>query len=265
MAEPGVPSASLAIVRPPSSALAGCELTYLGRSALDVARSLEQHCGYVAALQQLGVQIEALPAEPALPDATFVEDVAVVFDELAVITRPGVVSRRPEGAAIATVLATHRSLGAIEAPGTLEGGDVLQIGRQIFVGATGRTNQAGREQLARLLEPLGYQVTSVAVGDSLHLKTGCTYLGGDTLLVNPAWIDSSALRSTRAIEVHPDEPFAANTLPIGHVVLMAASCPRTIDRVLAQGFAVQPVPIDELMKAEAGLTCLSLLLNRIIG
>ena len=246
------------IVRPPSPALLRCELTYLGREPIDAARAVAQHHGYRQRLRDLGARVVELPAEPELADATFVEDPAVVVDELAIIARPGATSRRPECGSIADALRPYRELAHIEPPGTLEGGDVLVVDRQVFVGQSTRTNRSGFEQLAALLAPLGYRAKPVLVHGCLHLKTGCTYLGRATYLANPAWIDARAIATERVIAVDPEEPFAANAMLVGERVVMPQSCPRTIARIRAAGFEVHTADISELMKAEAGLTCLSL-------
>ena len=173
-----------ALTRPPSSALAGCALTYLERQPIDIGRALEQHACYVAALQTCGVRVQALPALEDLPDAVFVEDTAVIVDECAVITRPGIDSRRPEVESIALALAPHRPTVRITTPGTLDGGDVLRVGRTLFVGQTPRTNAEGTRQLREALAPHGYDVLPAVPTGCLHLKSAVTWIGDETLLVN---------------------------------------------------------------------------------
>ncbi len=246
------------IVRPPSEALARCELSELERQPIDITQALAQHRAYCHQVAVLGGRIVELAPEPTLPDAVFVEDVAVVLDELAILTRPGVASRRPEVAAIAEVLEPFRSLVRIEPPATLEGGDVLAVDRTLYVGLSGRTNQAGCEQLRWAVRPHGYQVVSLQPQGCLHLKTACTYLGQETFLLNPRWVDPQPLTARQFIEVHPDEPYGANTLPLGDTVLMPNGFPRTTERVRRAGFRVQTLDVSELQKAEAGLTCMSL-------
>jgi dimethylargininase len=246
------------IVRPPTEALARCELSELERRPIDVAQAQDQHRAYCRQAAALGVRIVELAPEPGLPDAVFVEDVAVVLDELAVLTRPGVVSRRPEVAVMAEVLASFRPLVQLEPPATLEGGDVLRVDRVLYVGLSGRSNRAGVDQLARAVRPCGYQVVAIRPQGCLHFKTACTYLGQKTFLLNPQWIEPARLRADIIIEVDPTEPYGANTLPIGDTILMPSAYPRTCQRVRRAGFCVQTLDVSELQKAEAGLTCMSL-------
>ncbi len=246
-----------ALVRPPTAALDRCELTYLGREPIDAGRATRQHQCYVRRLRELGAQVVELPAEPEWAGASFVEDPAVVVDELAVITWPGAAVRRPECSSLATVLGRHRRLAHIEPPGALDGGDVLIVGRDAYVGLSTRTNRSGYQQLTALLAPFGFRTRPVLVHGCLHLTTGCSYLGHGTLLANPAWIDTAAVRTERMLAVDPAEPFAANALAVGDALVMPKSCPRTVARVRAAGFTVHTADITELMKAEAGVTRLS--------
>jgi dimethylargininase len=184
-----------------------------------------------------------------------------VLDEIAVLTRPGAHSRQAEPDFIAPTLARYRPLKAIIAPGTLEGGDVLRIGRNIFVGQSTRTNAEGLAQLRALAAPYGYTVTGVPVPGALHLKTACTALDAHTLLANADWVDTTPFvdPGMRIWTVTPDEPWGANVLTLGPTRLVNAACPRTCDLVEQAGYAVQPVKLDEFAKAEAGLTCLSVI------
>ena len=190
----------------------------------------------------------------------FVEDTCVVVDELAIITRPGAESRRPETAGVAEAVARHRALRHIEPPGTLDGGDVLRIGRTLFVGRSLRTNDEGIEQLRRILDPLGYQVHAVALHGCLHLKSAVTQVGPRTILVNPAWIDMDAFAGYEQIEVDPAEPFAANALLIGDRAIHPAGYSRTRARLESRGVGVVSVDVSELAKAEGGVTCCSIVL-----
>lgn len=196
---------------------------------------------------------------PDLPDSVFVEDAAVVFGEVAVITRPGAVSRRGETASVAGVLAKYRPLRFIEAPGTVDGGDVLRAGRRVYVGLSSRTNAEGVAQLRALLVPFDYPVEAVETTGCLHLKSAVTALADDWLLVNGAWIDLARFGGFRLTAVEPAEPFAANVLRVGDRVLCAAAFPRTRARLDAQRLNTVAVDVSELSKAEAGLTCCSLL------
>lgn len=248
-----------AIVRQPSDALSRCELTYLERQPIDVSRAAAQHAAYVAALEARGVTVHALPPDPDLPDAVFVEDAAIVLDECAVITRPGAATRRPEIDAVSAAFDGHRPLVPIVAPGTLEGGDVLTIGRTLFVGQTRRTNAGGTSQLAAAVEPYGYVVVPVRLVGCLHLKSAITYAGRETVVLNPDWIDVGHFARWRRVSVPAEEPYGANVLLAGGVVHVAASAPRTGGKLDALGFQTLPLDTSEFEKAEAALTCLSLL------
>ena len=258
----------LAFTRAVPASFAHCELTHLARVPIDAGRAAAQHGLYEAALRALGVEVVRLPETPDLPDSVFVEDAAVVLDELAVLTRPGAPSRRPEIPSVAQSLAPYRELRFIAAPGTLDGGDVLRIGKRIYVGLSGRTNPAGIAQLAAFLEPFGYCVEGIALTGCLHLKSAITSIGAiddETIVLNPAWVDGSGFRAGKTVEVDPAEPMAANVLAIGNSVLVNASAPRTAERIVAAGYDVVAVDQSELAKAESGLTCCSLLLARAAG
>ncbi|MDQ3998229.1 MAG: arginine deiminase family protein [Gemmatimonadota bacterium] len=256
----GSGSVLLALTRAVPPSIVRCELTHLAREPIDVQRAVAQHEAYVTTLGRLGCTVERLPDEPEHPDSVFVEDTAVVFDELAVIARPGAESRRAETQSVAAALAKYRELACIEAPGTLDGGDVLRVGRRVYVGVSGRTNVEGVRQLAELLAPHGYLVAGIDVRECLHLKSAVTAIADDTLLVNPRWVDVSHFHGLRLLEVHADEPFGANALAVEDTVLCAAAAPRTGAQLEARGFAVESVDVSELAKAEAGVTCCSLIL-----
>jgi dimethylargininase len=252
-----------AITRAVSPAIVNCELTFLPRRPIDLAKAREQHRAYELLLEKLGAHVISLPPEPDLPDSMFVEDPAVVLDEVAIILPLGTPSRRAEAVSLANALSKFRNLLYIHAPGTLEGGDVLRVGRTLFVGLSSRTNAEGIRQLAALLAPHNYQVISVPVTGCLHLKSAVTYLGRNTLLANRAWIDPSPFATLRCewIDVAPEETHAANALAVGDAVIFPASFPRTRARIAAAGFRVTPLDISELQKAESGLTCSSLLFD----
>lgn len=247
-----------AITRAVSPTINRCELSFRERQAIDVPRAEMQHRRYEACLQELGARLISLPAEPDLPDAVFVEDPAVVVDELAVIARLGAESRRPEAQSLADVLRQFRPLRWIEAPATLEGGDVVRAGKTLFVGASGRTNGAGVEQLAEALRLPGYTVKPVDVRGCLHLKSACSYLGDRTMLVNREWADCGVLEGYRLVDVPPDEPEAANVLTIGRTAIVADCFPGTARILEGMGWCVKMLDNSELMKAEAGMTCSSL-------
>jgi dimethylargininase len=250
-----------AITRAVSPAVVHCELTFVARQPIDLAKACEQHHAYEKLLEKLGTRVISLPAEPALPDSMFVEDPAIVLDELAVILSLGTETRRLEAASLAHVLAKFRKLEYVTLPGTLEGGDVLRIGRKLYAGLSTRTNAEGIRQLTAILAPHGYEVIAVPVTGCLHLKSAVTYIGRNTLLANRAWFDNTPLASYDWVDVDPAEPHAANALALGETILFPASFPRTRARLEARGFHVTPLDISELQKAESGLTCSSLLFD----
>ncbi|HEV1993356.1 MAG TPA: arginine deiminase family protein [Candidatus Acidoferrum sp.] len=248
-----------AITRAVSPAIVNCELSFIDRQPIDLARAQEQHHAYEKLLEKLGARIISLPAEPDLSDSMFVEDPAIVLDELAVILPLGTETRRREAPSLAQALAKFRKLETISLPGTLEGGDVLRIGRKLFVGLTKRSNAEGIRQLAAILAPHNYEVIAVPVTGCLHLKSAVTHLGRNVLLANRQWFDITPLAGYEWIDVDPAEPHAANALALAGSVIFPASFPRTRARIEARGFHVSPLDISELQKAESGLTCSSLL------
>jgi dimethylargininase len=252
----------VAITRSVSSSIARCELTYLARAPIDFARAVAQHARYEAALAALGCTVVWLPEAPDLPDAVFVEDAAVVLDRIAVVTRPGAASRRPETASVAAELARWRALRTIEAPGTLDGGDVLRVGARLFVGRTGRSNADGIAQLARFAAEDGLEVVPVEVRGCLHLKSAASEFAPGRLLVQPEWLDLAPFAGLDLLPVDPSEPSAANVLRVGPGLLVAAAYPRTRARIEAEGIAVQTVDASELAKAEGALTCCSLIVTQ---
>jgi len=247
----------IALTRPLPPSIAACELTHLQREPIDVVRATEQHRAYERALEQLGCEVRRVDAAPQMPDSVFIEDTCVVVDELAVITRPGAASRRDETVAVERALAELRPIARIEAPGTLDGGDVLRVDRRVYVGNSGRTNEEGIRQLREHLA--GYDVRSVAVRGCLHLKSAVTQVGERTLLLNPEWIDRELFADFDLIEVA--EPFAANALLVNGKVLFPAAFPRTRERLERAGIEVITVEADEIAKAEGALTCCSVLVT----
>lgn len=251
-----------AITRAVGPSLVDCALTFLDREPIDLAKARAQHAAYNEALRRAGAIVEMLPADAELPDSVFVEDTAVVLDEAAVITRPGTPTREREAPVIAAALAAHRKeLLRIEAPATLEGGDVLRAGRDFYVGLSSRTNEESFAQFASIVGRFGYRATPVAVTGCLHLKTAVTALDDETLLLNPSWIDAAALPNVRRVVVPAEEPFGANSLVANGVVHLSARWKRTRELVEKAGFPVTPLDVSEFEKAEAGLTCLSLIFS----
>lgn len=251
----------IAITRGVSSSIDRCELTHLERVPIDPALARAQHAAYERCLADLGCRVVSLPADAGLPDSVFVEDVAIVLDELAVITRPGAPSRRPETLSIEQALSPYRTLRKIEAPGTLDGGDVLRIGRMLYVGVSSRSDRRGIDQLHACVRPHGYTVRAVPIRDCLHLKSAVTLVGPDTLLLNPQMVDPAEFSGMRHVEVSPDEPLAANALLVGDQLIYPDTFPATSDRLARAGIRLRPVTVTELAKAEGGVTCCSLLLT----
>lgn len=261
-----------ALTRAVSPAFDRCQLTYLPRVPIDLERARRQHDAYEWALVELGCTVRRLDSAPEMPDSVFVEDTAVVFPEGAVITRPGAEARRLETPAVAGALAR---LGVpqhhIVAPGTLDGGDVLVVDRRVFIGVSARTNVEGSDQMRRLIEPLGYTACAVPIDGCLHLKSAATVVAPQTLLINRDWVRADAFAGLTLIDVDPAEPHAANALRLAGpkepalrddgVVVYPAAFPKTRRRLERHGLRVRPVEVDELAKAEGGVTCCSLIVE----
>jgi dimethylargininase len=258
-------TAGVALLRGVPPTLARCELTFHERQPIDLELALAQHGAYAALLRSLGLEVVELPADPAFPDCCFVEDTAVVLDEVALVTRPGAASRRGEVAAVEAALARYRPIERTPEPATLEGGDVLRVGRRLFVGRSGRTNAAGIARLAAVAEPLGYSVTPVALTGCLHLKSAVTALDDLRVLANRAWLDPEPFHGLELFDVADEEPGAANVLTAGGQVIGHAGFPRTLERLSARGYSVRTLDVSEFLKAEAALTCKSLLFAETSG
>ena len=234
-------------------------MSFIDRKPIDLAKARAQHHAYETLLGKCGAKVISLPEEPELPDSMFVEDPAIVLDEVAIICPLGTETRRKEAPSIAAALEKFRKLAYVKMPGTLEGGDVLRIGKRIYVGLTRRSNPEGIRQLAVIVGAYGYQVTAVPVTGCLHLKSAVTYLGKNTLLGDRAWFDWNRLEGFDWVDVHPAEPHAGNALQIGEEVIFPASFARTAALISEKGFKLELLDISELQKAESGLTCSSLL------
>ena len=247
-----------ALVRAPSSRLAEGIVTHLRRAPVDVTQARAQHAAYADTLAACGWMIRNAPAAEDCPDSVFVEDMVVVCEDLAVLTRPGAEARRAEVAGVAGMI---RSLGlrsaSIREPGTLDGGDVLQVGRTVYVGRGGRTNSAGIRQLRALLSPLGRTVIAVPLGKVLHLKSAVTALPDGTFLLLPHLVPAGLFPAVRPVE----EEAGCHVVPLGaDRVLIAASAPRTAELLDDAGFTPVVVDISEFEKLEGCVTCLSVLL-----
>ena len=251
----------VAVTREPSASLAGGERTFRPPEPIDIGAARAQHAEYRRALAECGARVVTLPALDELPDAVFVEDAAIVLDEVALLLPMGVESRREEPEQVAGELGRWREIARLPAGCRAEGGDVVRLRRTLYVGRTGRTDAPGFRALTAAAATRGYRVIPVDVDGCLHLKSACTALDEVTILVNPDRVDVAAFEIERAIEVAADEPAAANALAVGNTVLLQAGFPRTAERVARAGFAVRSIDVGELAKAEGSLTCLSLLFD----
>ena len=252
----------IAITRSVSPSIGQCELTHLSRQEIDVNRARSQHVQYENLLIDLGCKVRRLSEEPNLPDSVFVEDIAIVLDNTAVITRPGASLRRNETESIAEALKEYRTLKQITDPGTLDGGDVLRIGRTLYVGNSVRSNIPGIKQLMEIVAPLGYEVEVVKVNGCLHLKSAVSLVGEETLLINRSWVDADSFGVHREfIDIDPGEPYAANALLVGDELIYPQSFPRTRQRLENNGIGVRVADVSELQKAEGALTCCSLIFD----
>lgn len=251
----------IALTRAVPRSIVDCELTHRAREAIDWARATAQHRDYERVLRSLGCTVQRLPPLAEHPDSVFVEDTAVIFDECAVITRPGAVSRRGEVESVADALRDLRPLHCMTAPGTLDGGDVLRVGKRVWAGLSTRTDAGGVRQLAEAIAPFGYDVRTTPVRDSLHLKSMASALPDGRVLIDDSRIDADVFAPAGCLAVHRDESIGANVLTVRETVLCAAAAPRTAEQLHDAGYSVVVVDASELAKAEGALTCCSLLLD----
>lgn len=252
---------TIAIVRPVPDSIGSCELTHVDRTPIDLELAREQHRSYADTLQALGCELIELPALHEHPDSVFVEDPAFVLDEVAIIARSGAESRRGEAASVAEALARFRPCRTIEAPGCIDGGDVVLLGRTLYVGDSTRTNQDAHAQLRSILEPFGYDIRPIPLERCLHLKTGATAIADDAVLCNPAWVDPAVFDGLRVIESDPDEPFSANVVRVGSTLVADSAWSRTNRRLEDAGFELAPIHLGELTKAEGSVTCSSIVFS----
>lgn len=248
-----------ALTRGVSPTIDRCQLTFLEREAIDYRKACEQHRKYQDCIRSLGVNLISLPADPDFPDAVFVEDTAVVLEEVAIMGAPARSSRRGEVSSVANVLKRYRPVHFLNPPATLEGGDIVRHGKKLYAGCSGRTNHEGILQLRKAVEPYGYEVTPVRVSGCLHLSTGLSFLGQNMVLVNDGWVDTAPFQGNRILKVL--EPWAANVLRINGAVLMPEAFPRTRRLLEEHGLSIQTVEVSELQKAEAGVTCMIVIFN----
>jgi len=254
-----------ALTREISPDFSHCQLTHLERVAIDLELARAQHRAYESSLARAGCEIRRLPPADDLPDSVFVEDVAVVLNEIAVLTRPGAPTRRPEVVAIASALEPFRPVRRIESPGTLDGGDVLRIGRRLLVGRSKRSNEEGIGQLRRIVGPFGYSVTGVKVEHCLHLKAAATLVAENVVLIQRSRVDPRELGDVELLDADPSEPASANALRVGGVVILPAAHPRTRERLEKRGIRTEAVEVSEIAKAEGGVTCCSLIFEVYVG
>jgi dimethylargininase len=248
----------LAITHLSSPRLQECQRTFVPGEPIDGELAARQHASYCQALRDLGVAVRRLDANGDSPDGVFIEDTAVVLDEIAVLARMGASARQAEPSGIAPALGEYRDLVPL-GKGTLEGGDVLRLGGTLLVGRSCRTSAEGIESLAGIVSRYGYQVIAIPIERCLHLKTSCTALPDGRLLINPDWISSDRLAEQRLHCMPAPEPWGANVLPVGETVLLPAAHARTAESLDQAGYQVTTVDISEFAKAEGGVTCLSLL------
>ena len=250
---------TIAITREISPRFAECELTHLERVPIDLDMARAQHGAYVETLGKLGCEVIELSAEHDLPDSVFVEDTAVILPEVGVITRPGADSRKPETESIIRALTPLIKLVHVREPATIDGGDVLVLGKTIFIGLSTRSNQESIDQLNEILREYGYSVLGAELHDGLHLKSAVTQVDEKTLLINKNWVDPSCFGKFDLIEVDPLEPHAANCLRIGNSIIFPTAFPKTRARLEQRGYHVVTVDVSELAKAEGAVTCCSLI------
>lgn len=250
-----------AIVCPPAPNFAA-GLTTAGLGAPDYALALAQHAHYCRVLEECGLRLTVLPADPRHPDSTFVEDTAILTEQGALLTRPGAASRSGEVAAMRAALASfYPALAAIAPPGALDGGDICEAGQHVLIGISARTNAAGAAQLAQWLAPQGYTVDFIDIRSTpgiLHLKSGLAYLGQQRMVVIDALADHPALAGYTCVRVDAEEAYAANCLRVNDRVLIPAGFPRLGARLRDLGYAVVDVAMSEFQKMDGGLSCLSL-------
>ena len=251
-----------AIVRSPSRNFAD-GLTSSGFPAPEYELAVKQHDEYCLALENIGLRLIRLPADERYPDSTFVEDTAILTERVAVITRPGAPPRRSEVNDIAKTLNRfYSNVQMIADPGTLDGGDVCQVGNHFFIGISERTNEDGATQLSAILKTEGYTCTSIDIRDLsprlLHLKSGLAYLGGSTMIVDSKLSARTEFHEFEMIVLDAGEAYAANCLAFGNTVLIAAGHPRFEAELRQLGFNTRALDMSEFQKMDGGLSCLSL-------
>ena len=248
-----------AITRGVSRNMAACELTYRSREQIDLQKAVDQLDQYCDLLRRWDVQLLTIPGSERYPDCCFVQDTAVVLDEVCVIASMGAVSRLGEVSEVERLVSPFRKVKRILSPATLDGGDVVQFGKRIFVGLSKRTNARGIEALGRIVEPFGYTVVPVTVDGGLHLTTGCGVINDETVLLNPRWLNADAFKGLRRLHVPEEEPWAANTIRVKDFVCLEVGADQTMELVQPYTPHIETLDISEFRKAEGSLSCLSLI------
>jgi dimethylargininase len=248
-----------ALTRAVGPSIVHCELEFLARLEIDFAEAVREHCNYVTNLEALGLHVITLQADPQFPDGLFVEDPAIVLDEIAVICRMSAISRCGESPSISTALEPFRELIPITEPATIEGGDVMRLGKTLYCGISRRTNREGFTQLGDLTRNFGYRVIPVEVHGCLHLKSAVCPIAENTVLANRRLVDMLPLSDLIVYDVADDEPDAANVLWIGQKIILPDCFPKTREQLERAGFQTIAIKMQELRKAESGVTCSSLI------
>lgn len=247
-----------AIVRPPCQAMVdGLTSADLGRP--EFAKAMAQHETYLNALSECGLNVTILEPDNNFPDSTFVEDIALLAQGFALITRPGAPSRRGETESVEVALQQQfECVERIEPPGTVDAGDIMMVGKHFYIGLSERTNSDGAEQTAAHLARYGMSATTLAIDDVLHLKSGVSYLEHNTFVATDDFIDRPEFADFKRIRIDHDEAYAANCLWINETVLVASGFPKTIELIRANGYRTVELDMSEFRKLDGGLSCLSL-------
>lgn len=246
---------NIALMREISPSISECEITKITRKPIDPDEARRQHEHYAQTLRDLGYKIHMIDADDRLPDSAFIEDTALVLDEIAVIANPGASSRKGETKAVSEALSIYRDLEFIGESGTLDGGDVLRVDRTLYVGKSGRSSAVGISNLRDIVGPHGYSVVGVPVTGCLHLKSAATLVSADTLLINPSWVDPDAFGDLRTVTVDRAEPYGANTLLLDGGLLYSTSYPATRRKLEELGLETVAIDLSELAKAEGNISC----------
>lgn len=253
---------TIAFTRQPASSLVNCEVTHVPFQKVDLQLAFQQHERYCQSLKHMGIEVELLPSEDSFSDSVFIEDNAIILDEVAVLTSMGTISRQGEPSLLHAPLSKYRRLAEISPPAKIEGGDVFRVGKVLYVGMSSRTNGTGIHDLRAIVKSSGFQVIPIGTHQCLHLKTACTPLDDETLLINPDWLSLDPFKKFRLVRVPLEEPFGANVLRLPQGILGNAEYPLTLDLIERHGYSVTRVNLSEFSKAEAGVTCLSLIFEK---